>query len=305
MFDFDPKKDYYKILEVEENATENDIKKAFRKLAMKHHPDKWGDAEKFKEINEANQVLSDKNKRAQYDNVRKWWFGGGFGGAGWWFGPDWFQVDFGDGGFNFWWFGDLNDIIEQFMWGFANRPRKWDDINVQLNIDLADAYKWAEKKFEYDIQVQQDKYLKKEKKSITINIPKGIEPGQYIRYTGMWNGGINGWQSGDLFVRINYKVHPERSRKGIDLISNAKIDLFTLILGGTIIVNHPEWVVDVKVPKGTQPNDTIRVKGKWFSKWGFLDKKGDMMIQITPTIPNKFDTDQEKLWKELQKSYKK
>ncbi len=305
MYDFDPKKDYYKILGIEEKATEDEIKKAFRKLAMKHHPDKWWDQEKFKEINEANQVLWDKTKRAQYDAVRKWGFGGWSFGGWWGFGPWGFQVDFWDGWFNFGgWFGDLNDIIEQFMWWFANRPRKWDDINVQLNIDIADAYKWWEKKFDYEIQVQQDNYLKKEKKSITVNIPKGIESGQYIRYTGMWNWGINWWPSGDLFVRINYKSHQEWSRKWNDLISNAKIDLFTLILGGTIVVTHPEWVVDVKVPKGTQPNDIIRVKGKWFSKWWLLERKWDMMIQITPLIPSKFDWDQEKLRKELQKSYK-
>lgn len=303
MFDFDPKKDYYKVLGVEETATDDDIKKAFRKLAMKHHPDKWWDQERFKEINEANQVIWDKTKRAQYDSVRKWWFGG-FGGQWWGFGPWWFQVDFGDGGFNFWGFGDLNDIIEQFMWWFANRPRKWEDINIQLNIDIADAYKWVEKKFEYEIQVQEDKYLKKEKKSININIPKGIESGQYIRYTGMWNWGINGGPSGDLFVRINYKLHPEWSRKGNDLISKIDIDLFTLILGGTMVVTHPEWVVDVKVPKWTQPNDIIRVKGKWFSKWWFLEKKWDMMIQINPIIPSKFDSNQEKLRKDLQKTYK-
>lgn len=305
MYDFDPKKDYYKVLGVEEGATEDEIKKAFRKLAMKHHPDKWWDQEKFKEINEANQVLSDKAKRSQYDAVRKWGFGGFGWWAGWWgFGPWGFQVDFWDGGFQFGGFGDLNDIIEQFMWWFANRPRKWDDINMQLNIDLADAYKWAEKKFDYEIQVQEDKYLKKEKKSITVNIPKAIESWQYIRYTGMWNWGINGGPSGDLFVRIVYKAHPERSRKWNDLITNAKIDLFTLVLGGTIVVNHPDGVVDVKVPKWTQPNDIIRVKGKGFGKWWLLDKRWDMMIQITPLIPSKFDGDQEKIWKDLQKSYK-
>ena len=83
MFDFDPQKDYYKILWVAENASEEEIKKAFRKAAMKHHPDKWWDAEKFKQMNEANMVIGDKQKRAQYDNVRKWWFGGFWWGWGW------------------------------------------------------------------------------------------------------------------------------------------------------------------------------------------------------------------------------
>lgn len=146
MFDFDPKKDYYNILWVTESATDEEIKKAFRKLAMQYHPDKWWDWEKFKEINEAFQVVWDAQKRQQYDSVRKWGFG-------------WF--DFG----NFWGFGgwssnfDVNDIFDMFgdvfwWWGWWRRgrsrgPVRWDDIVVNMWITIEEAYKWWKREFKY------------------------------------------------------------------------------------------------------------------------------------------------------------
>lgn len=311
MFDFDPKKDYYKVLWIEENATEDEIKKAFRKAAMKHHPDKWGDAEKFKEMNEANMVLSDKQKRAQYDSVRKG--GGGFGwgqwgfGGFWDFGGGWFQVDFGQGGW-FWWFGDLGDIIEQFMggmwWGFSNRPRKWEDLKLQLNITFENAYHGVEKEFEYTVQVQEGQYLKEQKKKIKVTVPRGIEDGQYIRYTGMGNGGIHGGPDGDLFVRISVQKHKTRQRSADDIVTKIETDVFQLMLWATVLVEHPDGKVEVKIPKGTQPQDVLRVKGKGFTKGGFFDKKGDMLVHLIVKMPHGLNSAQEKQWKELQKSYK-
>lgn len=308
MFDFDPKKDYYKVLGVAETASDEEIKKAFRKAAMKHHPDKWGDSEKFKELNEANMVLGDKQKRSQYDSVRKWWFGGfggwqgGFGG----FGNGGFQVDFGSGWFG--WFGDLGDIIEQFMggmgWWFSQRPRKWDDVKLQLNISFEESYQGAEKSFDYTVHNQEWQQLKPEKKTIKVTIPRGIEDGQYIRYTGMWNWGINGWPDGDLYVRINTTRHKLRHRSGDDIVVKMKVDVFLLILGWSILVDHPEWSVEVKVPKGTQPQDILRVKWKGFTKGGFFDKKGDFLVHLIVTMPSGLSSSQEKLRKELQKSYK-
>jgi curved DNA-binding protein len=311
MFDFDPKKDYYKILGVAEGASEEEIKKAFRKAAMKHHPDKGGDAEKFKEINEANMVVGDKQKRAQYDSVRKGGggFWGGFGGQGW-FGGFWgqgggFQVDFGSGGFGG--FGDLGDIIEQFMGGgagFSQRPRKGDDVKLQLTISFEESYHGVEKQFEYTIHNQEGQYLKPEKKTITVKVPGGIEDGQFIRYTGMGNGGIHGGPEGDLYVRINIAKHKTWQRSGDNIIVKIPVEVFSLILGGTILVDHPEAQVEVKIPKGTQPQDVLRVKGKGFGKGGFFDKKGDLLVHLIVKIPEKMTSAQEKLWKELQKSYK-
>lgn len=313
MFDFDPQKDYYKILWVSENASEDEIKKAFRKAAMKHHPDKWGDAEKFKEMNEANMVIGDKQKRAQYDNVRKGWFGGFWGWSWWWwFGWSWFggfwgwgfQVDFGNG----WGFWDLGDIIEQFMWWmgwwFSKRPRKWDDVKLQLDITFDQSYHGLEKSFDYTVQNQDGQYLKPEKKTIKVTIPKWIESGQYIKYTGMWNGGIYNGPDGDLYIRINVTKHKIWQRNNDDIISTMGVDIFTLIVWWILLVDHPEGKVEVKVPKGTQPQDVLRVKGKGFGKGGFFDKKGDLLVRLQVNVPTSLSAQQEKLRKELQKTYK-
>ena len=148
--DFDPKKNYYDILWVSESASIEEIKKAFRKLAIKHHPDRWWSKEKFQEINEAYQVLSDEKKRGQYDAFRKWWFTGWFGWWNWWF-------DF----WNFWWFGgfwgwegvdfDIGDLLGWiFGWfGWWNKVRKWEDLKKIIEITFEDSYLWCEKKISY------------------------------------------------------------------------------------------------------------------------------------------------------------
>ncbi len=159
MFDFDPKKDYYELLGVSEDASEDEIKKAFRKWALQHHPDKGWDSEKFKQINEAFQVVGDKQKRQQYDSVRKWGFGGwdfwGFGGGGF----QWGNFDFG-------WFdiGDIfGDLLGGMGWGrwWAKRPRKGQDIQVNLTISFEDSYKGLSKSFSYK-RTTQDPDIKSE-----------------------------------------------------------------------------------------------------------------------------------------------
>ena len=150
--DFDPKKNYYDILWVSESATTDEIKKAFRKLAIKHHPDKWWSKEKFQEINEAYWVLSDEKKRGQYDAFRKWWFTWGFG---WW--SSW-GFDF----WNFWWFGwfgdgasvdfDIWDLLGWIFWGWFgwwSRIKKWEDLKKIIEISFEDSYLWCEKKITY------------------------------------------------------------------------------------------------------------------------------------------------------------
>lgn len=153
MFDFDPKKDYYAVLWVTETATDDEIKKAFRKLAMKYHPDRGWDQEKFKEINEAYQIVWDQNKKQQYDSIRKWggWYD--FGWGGWWFGGGWFS----GGNFDFWGFGDVFDIFWDFMWWSSgrakNKVKKWQDIQVNLHISFEESYKWTSKEFKYNRHV--------------------------------------------------------------------------------------------------------------------------------------------------------
>lgn len=152
MFDFDPNKDYYNVLWVTESSTDDEIKKAFRKLAMQHHPDKWWDQEKFKQINEAYQVVWDKQKRQQYDSVRKWWFGGF-----WW---QWW----------FWWWAtsfDVEDIFDVFgnlfwwqvswwRWWRHHWPRKWTDIIINLHVTIEEVYKWWNREIKFDRKVHCD-----------------------------------------------------------------------------------------------------------------------------------------------------
>ncbi len=308
MYDFDPQKDYYKVLWIEKNANNDEIKKAFRKLAMKHHPDKWWDAEEFKKINEANMILSDKTKRSQYDAVRAG--GGGFGGFWWWgntwwfggFGNGWFQVDFWN-----WWgggFGDLQDILDAFMWwGRGNRSRQWDDLQLVLNISFEQSYDGLEKAFDYKYSVQQWNSFVTKNRNITIKVPVGIKSGQMIRYPGMWNGGINGWPDGDLYIKINISASKIRDRQGEDIYTTVEVDVIDLVLWANIQVNHPDGKVSVKIPKLTQATDIIRVKGRGFliSKSILWDKRGDMMIRIKVLLPKKLTKEQEKLREELQK----
>lgn len=143
--DFDPQKNYYEILGIWEESSSDDIKKAFKKLAIKHHPDKWWEKKKFQEINEAYQTLSDDKKRQQYDAYRKWWFN--------WFG--WWGFDFGWWGFDFgWWDIDLWDIVGNFFWwwfGWSRRKNTWwEDIKIAINITFEESYLWTSKKVWYD-----------------------------------------------------------------------------------------------------------------------------------------------------------
>ncbi len=145
--DFDPKKDYYKILWISEDADEKEIKKVFRKLAMKYHPDrKWWDEEKFKEINEAHEVLSDSQKRQMYDSYRKWWFTGWMWGFWGWANFQWWTFDVSD------LFGDMFwDLFWWWRWSsrHSDQPRRWDDISLNVKIKFEDVYNWAKKKIKY------------------------------------------------------------------------------------------------------------------------------------------------------------
>lgn len=308
MYDFDPQKDYYKMLGIEESASDEEIKKAFRKLAMKHHPDKWGNEEEFKKINEAYQVVGDSQKRQQYDAVRKWWFGWfgwwGFGGFQWgwfgWFGGADVQIDG---------FGDLGDIIEQFMgwwfWWASRRPRKGQDIQLSLTISFEESYHGIEKtvnyaKHEFDANGQATRVTKK----VDAKIPAGIQHGQYIKYTWMGDGWRNGWPDGDLYVQINIQSSSLWTRKGDDIYTTLEIMVHDLVLGSEHEVAHPDGNVTVKVPKCTQPTDILRVKGKWFGKkWGvFSSHAGDLMVKLIIKTPKKISKEETKLWEEIKKN---
>lgn len=342
--DFDPKKNYYDILGIGEDATEEEIKKAFRKLAVKHHPDRKGwNKEKFQEINEAHGVLSDDQKRQQYDAYRKGWYSGDFGWFGWW--------GFNGGGFDI---GDLvGDLFgwwRRWWWG----PQQWEDIQLGLTLTFEEAYLGIEKKIKYGrrmmaewvetktcttcdgrwsvaqqartpfgvMQIQQPcaacsglgstyekdgkpvsaGWLEEISDELTIKVPVGIKHDVFLKYAGRWHEGIGGWPTGDLYIKIRVMPSEYYTREESDLHVNQKISLFDCVLGGKMTIKHPEWDVTIKVPKGTQPDDVIRVSNKWFGKKGLLSSRGDLLIHPVIEIPKRLSKEEEKLWKELQKS---
>jgi molecular chaperone DnaJ len=355
--DFDPQKNYYDILWISESASESEIKTAFRKLAMKHHPDKWGDAEQFKKINEAYQVLSDDSKKSQYDAFRKWWWGfwwfaWGQAGGFWWFDFSGVNVDIGG--------IDLGDLLGWFMggWGFGqgwshrSRSHKWQDLQVSITISLKEAYHGTSQDIKYYryitdpacktencatcngrgvvskkqqtvfgvMQTQSEcpecqwmwviykkngqiisGWMIKKEQEVTAKIPAGIEDGKYITYPGMGNDGIWWGSSWDLYVKIKITDRNGYRRKGDDLYTDVEVSLVSMVLGGVVQVDHPSGKIEVKIPKGTQVSDTLKISGKWFGTWGIRSKSGDLYLTPKVHIPKRLSKEEEKIWLELKK----
>ncbi|MFA5747806.1 MAG: DnaJ C-terminal domain-containing protein [Candidatus Absconditabacterales bacterium] len=356
MNDFDPKKNYYEILGLSENANPDEIKKAFRKFAVKHHPDKGGDKKKFQEINEAYQVLGDEKKKQQYDAYRKGGFSGFDGGGG--FGG----FDFGGGGANVDFGGfDLDDIVGNIFgggfggFGGGGRQRKTggDDIKIAIDITFEEAFLGTEKKIAYNrlskvsgaeericsdcnghgkvakrmntpfgimqsesvcnkcggsgrIYFKDGKELvagglEKIKNTISAKIPAGIDDGSFIKFAGKGNVGSAG-NSGDLYIKINVLKSKIFERKGENLYTKVNLNIFDLVLGGEITVDHPEGKLKVKIPKGTQIGDMIKISGKGFGHGGIFAKKGDMFLIPKLEIPKRLSKEQEQLWSQLKKT---
>lgn len=350
--DFDPSKDYYKSLGVSESATQDEIKKAFKKLAVQHHPDKGGEKAKFQEINEANQTLGDEKKRQQYDMYRKGGWGGmgGFSGGGWGFG--WF-----------WWFGgggwvdiDLNDVMDSFFWWgrrWGGGPRPGEDIQVGLDISFEESYNGVSKTIQYArkvkmagvteekcdtckgrgvvnqatqtvfgmMQVQNacpncggagvtykkdgkkiSGWLETSNEQLEVKVPAGIKHGVHIRYTGKGDSGMGNAGDGDLYIQINVRHSDKYKRHESDLYVTVPVSIFDLVLGAELMVPHPEWEMKVKIPKGTQTNDKIRVAKKWFGDKWLFSSAGDMYIIPKLQIPKKLSHEEERLWSELRKT---
>jgi curved DNA-binding protein len=291
--------DYYKILEIDKNSTASDIKKAYRKLARKYHPDlnpNDVDAKKnFQQINEANEVLSDPEKRKKYDKYGKDWQhaeqfentrqykeqSSDFSGQ---------KYSREQSG------GDFSDFFESMFGGSSNSARsrkvkfRGEDYNTQLHLDLTDAFKTHKQT------------LSVNGKNIRITIPAGIENGQTIKIAGHGGPGINGGPNGDLYITFSIANHPDMKRQGNDLYTHVDIDLYTAILGGDLTINTLSGKVKLKVKPETQNGSKVKLKGKGFPVYKNDGQFGDLFITYTVKIPTHLTERQKSLFTELSKS---
>ena len=256
------KRDYYEVLGVSKNASDDEIKKAYRKLAVKYHPDRNpGDKEaeaKFKEINEAHEVLSDKQKRARYDQFGHAGVGGaGFGGgaAGNPFGQggafnfngQQFHFDFGQGGS-----GSIFDDILGNMFGFgggARRPRRGADYQTSVTLTFEEAVFGTTEK------------VTVEGKELKVKIPAGIDDGMSVRLRGKGGPAPEGGEPGDLYVRVRVKPHKNLTREGAIILSEETISMVDAALGCEIDVETVDGTVRMKVPAGTQSGTPFKLSG--------------------------------------------
>jgi curved DNA-binding protein len=284
--------DYYKILEIEKSATDADIKKAYRKLARKLHPDlNPNDKEahkKFQAINEANEVLSDTEKRKKYDL----------------YGKDWQHAEQfeqqknqqqqysnqGDSPFSKNDEGDFSRFFESmFGGGGSSRQTKYrgQDYNAELTLSLIDAMETHQQT------------LTVNGKNIRITIPAGIENGQVIKLKGYGAVGANGGPNGDLYITFNITANANFKRLGNDLYTKTTIDLYTALLGGETTIDTMKGKVKLKVAPETQYGSKIRLKGKGFPVYKKEGEAGDLYVTYEIELPTKLSEKQKELFTEL------
>ena len=301
-------KDYYKILGVTKDASTKDIKKAYRKLAAKHHPDKNPDdktaEEKFKEINEANEVLSDKEKREKYDTLGSNW--DAYQNTG----DDWrdyanqqqnrrnsysYQGDPSD------FFGqgaqggeDFSSFFETFFGAGGQGARgqraanSGGDTKAEMPITLLEAYQGSKRTFEIH------------NKNLRITIKPGSYDGLQLKIKGKGQQSANGGHRGDLYIILRVQQDPQFERKGDNLVYNATVDLYTALLGGKIEVPTLSGSVKVNIPKGSETGKTLRLKGKGMPKYSKPSTYGDLLVKLTISMPKNLTEEEQDLFKKLQ-----
>jgi curved DNA-binding protein len=295
--------DYYKVLGVEKNSSEEDIKKAYRKLARKYHPDiNPNDKEakaKFQQVNEANEVLSDPEKRKKYDQYGKDWkhaeqfeqarqqqgqrpYSGGFDG-----GQPYYEFEGG---------GDFSDFFESMFGRSAGGNRssqtkfRGQDVNAELQINLTDAYKTHQQTFSIN------------GKNIRITIPAGVEDGQVIKLKGYGGPGVNSGPNGDLYITFRIANNTRFKRLGNDLYVTQEIDLYTAILGGEVTIESMDGKLKLKVQPETQNGTKIRLKGKGFPVYKKDREFGDLFVTYEVKLPTNLNGKQKDLFEELRKT---
>ncbi|WP_323756727.1 J domain-containing protein [Roseivirga sp.] len=288
--------DYYKILGIDKKSTESDIKKAYRKLARKYHPDLNPDdkeaEKKFKEINEANEVLSNVENRKKYDK----------------YGKDWkhaeefekaqqqqqsqrgHQQQQGLGGFSE---SDYSDFFESMFGGRGSRSGnvqfKGQDYNAELQLDLNDVY------------TTHKRTLTVNGKNIRLTIPAGVKNGQVIKIKGHGDPGINKGPNGDLYIQFSVENHSKFKLDNDDLYTNVDLDLYLALLGGDLIVDTFDGKVKLKIQPETQNGTKVKLKGKGFPVYKKEGTFGDLYITYNVTLPTNLTDKEKELFNELAK----
>lgn len=289
-------KDYYKVLGVDKKASADDIKKAYRKLAVKYHPDKnAGDKaaeEKFKEINEAYDVLSDADKRNKYDTLgENWQQYQQTGNAGGYYSQQ------GNAQGRTHYYGgesDFSDFFESFFGagaGFSKSSRgrgkmqmKGQDYDAETTISLEEAFHGTTRQVNLTDQ------------KLNLKLKPGITDGQALKMKGKGGAGMNGGAPGDLFITIHIQPHPKYERKGDDLYLDQSLDAFTAMLGGKLMVHVFDKAVNITIPPGTDSDKTFRLKGMGMPLYNNPSQQGDCYVRVVLTVPKHLsEADQEAL----------
>ena len=310
--------DYYKVLEVNKEATQDQIKKAYRKLAKAYHPDANPNdkkaEEKFTEINEAYEVLGNEDKRRKYDQLgsqynfsngydfdpSQFGYGGGnaryeFRGSGVNGFSDFFDMFFGDGGIN------VEDMFSSKNRGFSysgssstrgytdsNQTIRGEDKEVEIKISVIDGLKGTEKQIVLDTP--------NGRKTLSVKIPKGVLAGSKIRLAGQGGMGKNGGVQGDLFLVVSFKDE-EFSLKGYDITQEIEVTPWTCALGGDMMVKTPEGKILVKIPEGIRSGNNIRIPGKGY--YNSIGGRGDLFIKLNINNPKRLTEKQKELYEKL------
>ncbi len=284
-------RDYYKILGVEKSATQDDIKRSYRKLARKYHPDlskEEGSEDKFKEIGEANAVLSDPEKRAAYDQI----------GQGYQPGhefrppPDWdagFEFSGSDGvgahEFSDFFESLFGEAMRQQQGAESARARfraKGEDHHAKVLIDLEDAFQGAKRTIALKLpELSENGHLAIRERKLEVSVPKGVRAGQHIRLKGQGATGLGGGEQGDLYLEIVFRSHPVYTAEGSDLYLNLPVAPWEAALGAKVKVPTPGGVVDLNIPADSRQGRKLRLKGRGLP----AKPPGDLYVILQIVLP--------------------
>ncbi|MGH8046692.1 MAG: DnaJ C-terminal domain-containing protein [Chthoniobacterales bacterium] len=302
-------RDYYQTLGVPKTASQDEIKSAFRKLARKFHPDTAEDKktaeEKFKEVNEAYEVLGDPEKRRKYDELGPnwehgapppgggWQQAGGRGAGGFEYGDG---VDFEFGGTGF------SDFFEQMFGarrsgfsrgGFANAPQRGSDIEADILVSIEEAFQGSSRRISFR------RSDSPQPQTYTVKIPKGVREGQRIRLAGQGGSGAGGGGAGDLYLRVKFQKHPDYEIEGSDLIRQVAVPVTTCVVGGAVELETLEGTAKLRIPPLTQAGKRFRLPGHGLPKPG--GGRGDLYAVVSVALPTHLTESERALWEKLAK----